>query len=1042
MQIKKVIDIDSYKKSFILNERYNLLEKENYEAFDVEAFHTWRERKNIVYADTFDKMLEVMGYNKNIFSRAVNVDSLLDFDEEKVNNVLNTHSWYKVFQESLNMLKYHNTEYDNSKGMEYIIRPFSLYIKKEISSHIENHHDLFNGEIINDVLNAFNYNAINIALKTIILELNVSRVRGELQGNTAEERYHSFNNLFSEEQKLLDFYSEYIVLARILSTKADFTIKNTVEFLDRIKINKNKIYKDFNLPEKDIINSVSLGLGDSHNEGNTVISVTFNSGKKLIYKPRNSEVAIVYHDLINWLNEKETILSMETYKVLNFEDFSIEEFVPQIECSNLAEVKDFYTRFGQILSVMYILNGTDMHMENVIAKGTCPVIVDFETILHSHVPLIGVDNAHYKANLEQIKFVSSTLLLPSQIKFNPLQDVGIDLSALNGQEKALPYKVQGIINNNTDTMMVGMIESSMSGSNNLPMLNNEVVPFNDYVEDIIRGFKSTCNVILEYKNELLSNNSILEKFKDLKVRIIAKGTSQYANIISNTYHPDYLRDAIDRDKVMENIWAFPYKIKEIIKSEYRDMLNDDIPIFFNYTNSTDLIDSKGNKIKEVFEDTAYDRLLDKIEKLNEKEIEKQISIIKIQTNKTEENIVNPNNSLRLNDYLKHNKDLLNPSEISEELIKEAIKIEKQIRELAIQSDDKQSVTWLDILEENNSYKISDLPSDLYNGLSGVFIFYYNLYKVTGNKEYKEFANKVLNAAEDVVLYKTSYSAFVGKLSLLYPYSILFLEERDTQAEKKLGNLLEEIGENIDSIENFDWVGGITGITHIVLNLFEQTNNMDYLTNSILLGNKLVQKLNNLEEKLVGGFSHGASSIAFVLLRLGNLSNVKKFTNHGLEILAYDRSLYSDEHGGWLDKSNNDSSFVRYDWCHGSVGIGLSRLLLKKYYTDEMIQEEINRAIQITSDSLFRNNDCICHGNLGVTELFVTAYLDFEENEFLEYARNLALGITIEAEKHGQYLISGLNQFPKIGLFTGLAGVGNQLLRVASPNAIKSILSLE
>ena len=1040
MQTEIGVDILTFMKGLTLNERYNIIKNEDNGAFDDESFQKWRERKNIVQPHSFEKMLEIMDYNQNVFSKAVNPNALMSVEREDIHTFLEDQTWYKVFQKAFNLLKQDNSEYDNSKGFSFILRPFTLYVEKEVSSHFEKYSTVFNKQVINDVLYAFTYNSVQISMKTLLLELNVSRVRGELSGDTPEDRFHSFNRLFTDKKRLNDFYSEYIVLTRLLSTNAHFTVKNTIDFLDNLTQNKTAIYKEFDLDEGEIVKGISPGLGDSHNEGKAVISFVLSSGKKFLYKPRNSQVAIAYHNLINWLNSKESILDMDTYRIINFDNkFSVEEFVPQMDCSSTDEIKDYYIKFGQILAVMYILNGTDMHMENIIAKGASPVIVDTETLLHTSVPLTSLDNAHYKASTKKIDFVSSTLLLPGEIKFNTLQKAGIDLSALNGQERTLPYEVQGIINNNTDTMMYGMVESKMAGSNNLPMYNNQIVPYQDYVEEIINGFRKTCLVIMDHKEELLSSDGVLKQFENLKVRIIAKGTSQYASLLAYTYHPDFLRDALDRDKILENIWGYPYQYKEVIRSEYRDMLNDDIPIFFNNVNSTDLIDSKGNVIKEIYKETAYNRLLNKIRQLDENEINKQISVIKVQTGKVaKEKIEVP---LSLNDII-NKKELTESNEVVDVFIQEAIKIERELRKLAIYSDDEQTVTWLDIFEVGDSYNITALPSDLYDGLAGVFIFYYNLYKVTKDKEYREFANKVLVAAEHIINHKDNHSAITGKFSLLYPYSILFLEENDTEAEKKLDKLLELISENINSIEHFDWIEGTAGIAAVVLNLLEQTKNLDYLTTSIMLGNKLVQQLNNSEEDLIGGFAHGASSIALVLLRLGHLTNVKSFTEKGLEILNQDRSFFSIEHNGWLNKAIYDPSLIRYDWCHGSLGIGISRILLTKYYADENLQSEIERALQMTYESKYRESDCICHGNMGATEILVAASQYLQNDEYLLQARKLAMGIMEDAKERGQYLTVGLDHFPKIGMFTGLAGIGNQLLRVSSPNSVKSVLTLE
>ena len=50
-------------------------------------------------------------------------------------------------------------------------------------------------------------------------------------------------------------------------------------------------------------------------------------------------------------------------------------------------MRRFYHRQGALLALLYVLDGTDMHYENLIAVGEQPVLVDVETLFHpSHAP--------------------------------------------------------------------------------------------------------------------------------------------------------------------------------------------------------------------------------------------------------------------------------------------------------------------------------------------------------------------------------------------------------------------------------------------------------------------------------------------------------------------------------------------------------------------------------------------------------------------------------------------------------------------------------
>src|SRR4029453_16005835 len=58
------------------------------------------------------------------------------------------------------------------------------------------------------------------------------------------------------------------------------------------------------------------------------------------------------------------------------------EFAEHADCHSADEVRRFYERHGGYLALLYMLNGTDMHCENVLARSEDPIIVDLEALFH------------------------------------------------------------------------------------------------------------------------------------------------------------------------------------------------------------------------------------------------------------------------------------------------------------------------------------------------------------------------------------------------------------------------------------------------------------------------------------------------------------------------------------------------------------------------------------------------------------------------------------------------------------------------------------
>jgi lantibiotic modifying enzyme len=199
---------------------------------------------------------------------------------------------------------------------------------------------------------------------------------------------------------------------------------------------------------------------------------------------------------------------------------------------------------------------------------------------------------------------------------------------------------------------------------------------------------------------------------------------------------------------------------------------------------------------------------------------------------------------------------------------------------------------------------------------------------------------------------------------------------------------------------------------------------------------------------LGGFSHGTAGFAFSLLQLADRSGRQRFRDCALRALAYDRSLFVPELGSWEDirvfaekpgvTRSSQTSMVA--WCHGAAGIGLGRLGALHQLDDGRIRDEIDAALAATIDFGFAINHSLCHGALGNIELLLTAARLLgrpEDRAALEAATAAVVG-SIEANGPVTGVPLGV-ETP--GFMTGLAGIGYELLRLAEPDKIPSVLLL-
>lgn len=128
------------------------------------------------------------------------------------------------------------------------------------------------------------------------------------------------------------------------------------------------------------------------------------------------------------------------------------------------------------------------------------------------------------------------------------------------------------------------------------------------------------------------------------------------------------------------------------------------------------------------------------------------------------------------------------------------------------------------------------------------------------------------------------------------------------------------------------------------------------------------------------------------------------------------------------------------WCHGAAGIGLARLAALKYRDDEQMRQEISIALATTITGGFGHNQSLCHGDLGNLETLLTATQVLAEPYYDSELKRLTALVFNGIQKHGW--VTGVPMgIETPGLMTGLAGIGYQLLRLAEPMCIPSVLSL-
>src|SRR5437588_9591700 len=466
--------------------------------------------------------------------------------------------------------------------------------------------------------------------KTIVLELHVARVQGRLQGETPEERFQYFLQQLAQHEPMLSLLEEYAVLARQLVETLDRWVICELELLELLCADWEQIQAV--LPpacEPGVLIEIQQGAGDTHRGGHSVTILTWSSGFRLVYKPRAMTLDVHFQELLTWLNTRGQQPAFRTLTIIDKQTYGWSEFVPTCDCTSREEVERFYQRQGGYLALLYVLEATDFHAENLIASGEHPILVDLEALFQ---PLLSEYATSLPTSPADETIGHSVLrigLLPRRI-WSSDQAEGVDVTGLGGYAGQLtPTPVPIWKETGTDQMRIMRERVAMTFGKNQPKLNGQDINRLEYSDSIVKGFAATYRLLMQLRHTLLTE--IVPRFTHDEVRCVLRPSLAYALLLAESFHPNVLRDALDRDRLFDRRWVGVEQqphLSRIIAAERADLLAGDIPLFTTRPDSRALLTSRGESITDFFEESGLDAVSKRIQQLEEQDLEKQIWIIR------------------------------------------------------------------------------------------------------------------------------------------------------------------------------------------------------------------------------------------------------------------------------------------------------------------------------------------------------------------------------------------------------------------------------
>jgi len=926
--------------------------------------------------------------------------------------------------------------------------------------------------------------------RTLVLELHVARLLGRLAGDTAEERFRCFAAQLRRPEIALDLLRRYPVLARQAALRIEQWVATSGELLARLAADWQAILDAFS-PHADPgpLAAVRAGAGDPHRGGRTVTLLRFASGFRLVYKPKPLVVEAAFQELLAWINARGFALPLRRVRVLVRDDYGWVEHVAAAACESGEEIERFYRRQGGLLALLYVLDAADIHSENLIAAGEHPVLVDLEALFHPWIggPAAGhgarrVSGGHGVAPAVEAPPPAAAAPVPDPLPEVPSparsvqrigllperawaagDEAGVDMSGLGGAAgQQTPRPVLVIDAPGTDEMRFDRRRMELPAAANRPRLaGGGEVSLPRHAGAIATGFEAMYRLLLAGRDELLRAGGPLDAFVGAEVRVVLRPTLAYESMLTESFHPDVLGNALLRDEHFDRLWAAvehePW-LSGFIAFERRDLERGDVPLFTTRADSRDLWTSHGDRLPQMMAASGLERVREGLRALGPADLVLQLwnaqgSLAAVELTA---------GARRRPPY-----DLVAAPRPAgrQELLAAATAVADRLAALASREHDR--ILWFGLAPTGGGvWQFGALQADLYGGLPGVALFLAQMAAVTSEAPYAELARGAVAALlpmarpiEEAKVPLELLGAMSGWGGLIYTFAHLAALWGDPALLDAAEGCLARLPDLIDADDTLDLIDGAAGCLAALLALYELRPAEATLATAVRCGERLLT-CSEAQPAGIGwrnvpafplpltGFSHGAAGIAWSLLRLAAATGEERFAAAGRQGLAFERSLYSPERGNWTDRRGemardplHKSEKLMCAWCHGAAGIGLSRLAALPLLDDPALHEEIAIAVRTTLAEGFGLNHCLCHGDLGCLEFLLLASRRLGDAALAEQVYRLAGGVLANVATDGWRFGMPASAEPP-GLMLGLAGIGYGFLRLAFPEQVPSVLLLE
>ncbi|MEW1633674.1 type 2 lanthipeptide synthetase LanM family protein [Streptomyces sp. NPDC093801] len=931
-------------------------------------------------------------------------------------------------------------------GFEWVLRPFTVRagerLERGLSQRARRLVDVT--AVRGDLERHLSGRLARTAARTLVLELYGARTAGRLDGDDTRARFRDFLGRTASRRGLAALLAGRPVLARILGRTALDAADAVAEALERLADDHALLTAGLLAEpggDPGPLVGVEPGAGDGHRGGRSVMLLRFADGTRLVYKPRPLSVHRHFNDLVAWFNALPGSVDLRTLRLLDRGGYGWVEFVAAGPCARAAEVETFYRRQGALLALLHLVDGTDLHHENLIAAGAHPVLIDVETLFHPQLPGSATEDPAARALHDSVYRVG---LLPQLFVGD---HSALDMSAVGGGRAAVsPVARADWADAGTDRMRLVRRAGRFGESANRPRLaDGAPVEPTAHVEALCAGFRAGYTAIGAAREELLDKTALLKAFAEDEVRVVVRPTWVYATLLDESTHPDLLKDAGERQRVLEALRTDVFgaaPAPDLVDDEIAQLWAGDVPLFTARPGRDRLWGARGRPLADRTDRSGIARVAARLAALDTVDRQDQEWIVRAaMATASRAPAHRPAEDRRTR--------AAERAPEPERLLSAARSVGDRLVSLAYREGARSNWIGLELLDDRY-WRIGPMPADLAGGYTGPALFLAQLAALTGAGHYAEVARTALAPVPGLLdalgsrpadLRAVGSGAFSGLGGIAYALAETARLLDDPEVGSWALAMLRLAGAAAASEREHGVGAGVAGGLVALLAAHRAGAGAgDEGRRTWRDAQTCADRLTAVDPTAGGrGFTTGAAGLGWALLRFaeaeaaagsggGAAGGGERYRLAGLSAL---RAAVGGEPAGGPAGEARASA-----WCRGRAGIALAVLDAPGALDDPHLAAWSRRTVEGLGRDRPAADDSLCHGEAGLCELLGHGAVPEVRPHWIRRAGALLASVEETGARSG-----APDGVAHPGLLNGLAGIGHGLLRAGFPERVPSLLLL-